>query len=324
MTNKKGLILNLVLILLIIFIIIFGIYYLYLNIPGNPENLNFSVSNTRVIIKNQTFAEVSQFYPNMKFNHNSISYNIDYGCSNKKRQRMISAFNDLASKINLIRFYEISGNSDIEISCSAEKKESIDKTHFIAGEGGAKEIVQTGRYNIITNGTVLLYKETNTQSCDWANVELHELIHVFGFGHSENSDSLMYPYLENCDQKLDEEIIKELIRLYSEENLPDLYFDNKIAVKKGRYLDFNLTIKNSGSINSEKTNFNVLEDGKLVKSFELDQINYGAGIVIEIKNLKLTSRNPKEIKFIIDEKNLIKEIDEDNNIAIVSLASQIS
>lgn len=321
MINKRGLFFNLILILLIILIIIFGTYYLYLNIPGNPENLNFSASKPLIIIKNQTFAEVSQFYPNMKFNHNSISYSIDSDCSNKKRQRMISAFDDLTSKVKLINFYEVFDNPDIEISCSAEEKESIDKTHFIAGEGGAKEIIQTERYNIITNGMVLLYKEKNTQDCNWANVELHELIHVFGFGHSENPDSLMYPYLENCDQKLDDSIIKELIRLYSEENLADLYFGNKSAVKKGRYLDFNLTIKNSGSVNSEETNFSVLEDGKLVKIFDLGQIDYGTGVIVEIKNLRLISRTPKEIRFIIDKENLIKEIDEENNVAVVSFIS---
>jgi hypothetical protein len=233
---------------------------------------------------------------------------------------MISAFNNLSSKVNIISFYEVLNNPDIEVSCSENKKESIDERHFIAGEGGAKEIVQTGRYNIINNGTVLLYKEIKIQECDWANVELHELIHVFGFGHSNNSNSLMYPYLENCNQKLDESIIKELIRLYSEENLADLHFSGKSAVKKGRYLDFNLSIKNSGSITSEKTSFKVLEEGKLVKEFDLDQISYGGGIVVEIKNLKLNSRNPKEIKFIIDKENLIKEIDEENNVAVVSFA----
>jgi len=319
MKNKKGWIFNLILILLIILIIVSGAYYLYLNIPGAPENLNFSVSAPPIIAKNQTFAAISQFYPNMKFNHNSISYKMDSACTDEKRQRMISAFDDLALKVNFISFYEVISNPDIEISCSENKKESINEDYFIAGEGGAKEIIQTTRYSVITNGTVLLYKETNIQKCDWANVELHELIHVFGFGHSDNLNSLMYPYIENCDQKLDDSIIKELIRLYSEENLADLYFDNTSAVKKGRYLDFNLTIKNSGSINSEKTLFSVLEDGEVVEDFDLDQINYGAGIAVEIKNLKLISRNPKEIKFVIDRDNLIKEIDKENNIAVISL-----
>jgi archaellum component FlaF (FlaF/FlaG flagellin family) len=317
MIEKKGWVLNLALFLIIILVILVGIYFLYLNIPGKPENLNPVIVDVPEL-KNQTFNNVIQFFPNMKFNHNSISYKIDSDCSGVKRSRMIMAFNDLESKIGLISFKEVVNEGDIEVSCSEEQKESIEKNYFIAGEGGAKEVIQTGRYNIIANGTVLLYKENGRKECDWSNVELHELVHVFGFGHSTNPDSLMYPYLEDCNQELDESIINELRRLYSEENLVDLYFDDVNVVKKGKYLDFNLTIKNSGSINSESSEFSVLEEGKVVEDFDLEKINYGAGIIIEIKNLRLRSRNPDEIRFIIDRKDLIKEIDEENNVALVS------
>ncbi|MFA7708075.1 MAG: CARDB domain-containing protein [Candidatus Pacearchaeota archaeon] len=318
MINKRGWVFNLILIILIILLASFGGYYIYQNTPGNPENLSFSVENNSVNTESLNLTGVSQFYPNMKFNHKLISYSIDSACSEKKRQRMISAFNELSSKVTSISFYETEENPDIEISCSEEKKESVDEDFFIAGEGGAKEIVQTERYNIITNGTVLLYKEIKSEECEWSNVELHELIHVFGFGHSNNSNSLMYPYLEDCDQRLDDSIINELIRIYSEENLAELYFYQLSAVKKGRYLDFNLTIKNSGAINSGNTTISVLNDGELVEDFGLNEITFGAGISIEIKNLKLTSRDPKEIRFIIDRENLVKEVDEANNLAIVS------
>ena len=39
---------------------------------------------------------------------------------------------------------------------------------------------------------------------------------------------------------------------------------------------------------------------------------------VEIQNLKLIHKNPKEIQFVIDKDNLIKEIDEENNIAKTS------
>ena len=318
MMNKKGWVLNVILFLIILLVVIIGIYFLYINLPGEPENLNLVIIDIPEL-KNQTFSEVIQFFPNMKFNHNTISYEIDPICSPNERSRMIEAFNDLALKIGSISFKEIISGADIEISCSKDQKEGPNKDYFIAGEGGAKEIIQTGRYNVIANGTVLLYKENGGQECDWANVELHELIHVFGFGHSDNPDSLMYPYLENCNQELDDSIIQELRRLYAEENLADLFFGEVNAVKKGRYLDFNLTIKNSGLVNSEKTQFSVLDDGVIAENFDLDEINYGAGIIIEIKNLKLKSRNPDEIRFVIDREELVDEIDEDNNIALVFL-----
>ena len=257
----------------------------------------------------------------MKFNHNSISYEIDLACSGEERGRMISAFDDLASKVGLISFNEVLSDADIDVSCSGGEKESLDKEHFIAGEGGAKEIIQTERYNIISDGIVILHNGLkNSLECDWSNVELHELIHVFGFQHSEDPKSLMYPYLEDCDQRLDDSIINELKRLYSETNLADLYFDKVSAVKKGRYLDFNLTIKNSGTINSEATQFSILDNGNLVESFDLGEISYGAGISVEIKNLKLGSRNPDEIRFVIDREDIVDEYDSENNVATVNLS----
>jgi hypothetical protein len=321
-TDKSFPKLNIFLITLLIFFVIlfFGFYFLYQNLPGEPVNLNPIVVKAPVL-ENQTYLEVKQFYPNMKFNHKQISYHIDSLCDDEKRGRMAEAFDELALNVGLIGFYEVSSAGDIEISCSGEEKPSAGE-YFIAGEGGAKEIIQTDRYNIINEGVVILHGNPHSfLECDWANVELHELVHVFGFDHSENPKSLMYRYLEDCNQRLDDSIINELKRLYSEENLADLYFDDVIAVKKRRYIDFNLTVRNSGSINVERANFSVFDDGELIGSFDLEdkegEIKYGAGIIVSIENLKLKSSNPKEIKFVIDYENLIKEIDEENNVAAI-------
>jgi subtilase family serine protease len=123
----------------------------------------------------------------------------------------------------------------------------------------------------------------------------------------------MYPLIESCEQKLDRSIINELNRLYSQKNLPDLYFENLDATKKGRYLDFNLTMKNSGTIDSESFILTILDDNKIIEERNFDGIKYGEGINFYATNLKLNNLNSKEIKFIIDKKNKINELDESNN-----------
>ena len=329
MINKSSANTNKILwILLIFFILLFGAlsvgYVLYQNLPGAPITLEPVVIKAPVI-ENQTFEDVKQFYSNMKFNHNQISYNIDSLCSDEKKQRMIEAFDSLSRLVGNIIFYRVSNMTeevDIEISCSEQEK-FTEEEYFIAGEGGAKEIVSTGRYNIISSGMVLLHDSfKRVLECDWANVELHELIHVFGFGHSENPDSLMYSILENCDQKLDEAIIEELKRLYSEENLPDLYFESVSAVKRRRRLDFNLTVRNLGAIDAENVEFSVLDEGEIVSTFDLKdkdgKIKYGAGIIISVTDLPLKHVNPDEISFIIDYENSIEEIDKENNVAKIT------
>ena len=179
-------------------------YYLYMNLPGKSENLNVDIENsTKEIsgnekiqgIENKTLEKVGQFYPKMKFNHNSVSYEIDPACTLNQKERVIGAFDMVSEEVNLISFYEAASNADIEVSCSKDDKSISEKDYFIAGEGGAKEIIQTERYNVITQGVILLYGEKKGVQCDWPNVELHELLHVFGFGHSSDKDSLMYLYL---------------------------------------------------------------------------------------------------------------------------------
>lgn len=317
-------ILFMIFIFLCIFLISYFSYVLYLNVPRQAQNLNVVMDNlSEIKIQgNVSLSEVKQFHQNMKFNHNTISYSIDSNCLESKKQRMIAALDYLSGQVSFIRFKETSDNADIEITCSEIERSTVDsdssKDFFIAGEGGAKEIIQTGKYNVITSGAISLYKSPHGAiECDFPNVEIHELIHVFGFDHSSDKNSLMNPLLNSCDQVLDPSIINELKRLYSEQNLADLYFENVTAVKKGRYLDFNVTIKNSGTINAKNINFFVFDDGELIEEKQIDEISFGAGMVFRVENLKMSHLDPKEIKFVIDKDNLINELDKKNNMVIV-------
>lgn len=307
-------ILNIFIVLLIVFVLLIGAYFLYQNIPGEPKSINMISEPLKLEVGNLSY-EVKQFHPNMKFNHNSISYNIDSGCDNDKKKRMLEAFSELKENVKVINFHSVSERADIEVSCS-EYTYQKEKDFFIAGEGGAKEIIQTGKYNVITNGVILLHGNPHGfYKCEWPNIELHELLHVFGFDHSKDEYSLMYPYLESCDQKLDKSIVNDLKKLYSKENLADLYFEEVTAVKKGRYLDFNISIKNLGVVSAENTMLDVFDDDKKVGNFELKNISFGAGVNFYVVNFKLKSRSSKNIKLVIDADNLIKEIDENNNAA---------
>ncbi len=309
----------LMVIVIVILVLLFLGYLVYLDYPSNPQALEVSIGNQTTGLPNSSL----QFFPNMKFNHNDLSYFIEGGCNQEKTERMIEAFNDLSNRVPLIQFHQASSNPDITVSCSVgEVNVDSDKHYFVAGEGGAKEVIQTKKYNIVTEGVILLYDgQTKLTKCNWSNVELHELLHVFGFDHNNNKNSLMYPYLTFCDQKVDDSIIDELNRLYSEKDLPDLYFENVSVVKKGRYLDFNISVKNEGLIKANDVKFSVLDDGELVETRDLDNIDFGAGILVKIQNFKMIHKDPTDIKFVIDYDNNIEELDETNNVADIKLDS---
>jgi hypothetical protein len=300
----------------LIMMIAFLFYYIYFNLPGKPESLNVDLKKEPPAEHQAPEGEVKQFFPNMKFNHNDISYWIDSNCNENKVNRVKQAFTILSEKVPALRFIEVASKPDIEVSCSYSSKYLEKEEFFIAGEGGAKAVIPTEQFHIITEGIILLHKNPhNFKECEWPNIELHELIHVFGFNHSEDSNSLMYPFVESCEQELDSYIIERLNELYQMENLPDLYFEEVSASKRGVYLDFNITVKNAGLDTAYNASLSVLDEGMLVKTHELENITYGAGVVIEIENLKLHNRNSKEIQFVIDAFDNIHEIDKSNNIA---------
>ena len=313
-----GKIVYIIVIIIFMALIALLVYYIYLNLPRDPQQLEVS---TKPTVQPIITSNVNQFYPNMKFNHNKITYFIDQNCDKNKKVRLENALDELSIKVPIINFFPSEIDPDIEITCSEDNRINIDKKHFVAGEGGAKEIIQTGRYNIITEGIILLYENTKVKSkdCQYPNVELHELLHVFGFDHSQDKRSIMYSLIESCDQILDQSIIDRLKELYAEENLPDLYFDQIKVVKRGRYIDFDLTIKNSGSLNSKDVTLTILDGISIIEQRNLGSFDFGAGVTLTTTNLRLRNLNPDQINFILDKENKIVELDEDNNVASVKL-----
>jgi hypothetical protein len=315
MKNRKGQILLYFVLIILVMILVFLLYILWQYLPSESQTSEVFLPEVGFETGNLSY-KVSQFYPNMKFNHNEISYNIEDACSEEKTGRMKEAFMLLQEQVGIISFYETDQEPDIRVMCSKEVESVTGRNFFVAGEGGAEQIIQTKKYNVITKGIVLLFDEPhNAISCSWPNVELHELMHVFGFEHSEDRKSLMYPYLESCEQKLDEEIINDLKTLYSQPNLPDLYFENVRAVKHGKYLDFNATIKNAGVVDAENIVLSVHDDDKEGDRFPLEDIGFGAGVTFSVSNSQLTSRYSEVVELRLDDKNRIEELDEENNIA---------
>lgn len=316
MKNKKAGVFSVIILILVLIALVFASYFLYLNWPsGEPEY--FSIINKKTLdaeYMNIEYGETKQFYPNMRFNHNKISYFIDPSCSSERGERMKEAFLTVQDKTTISFYSTLEENADILVGCSKEYKEQ-EENIFIAGEGGPTKIINTSVYYVILKGKVLLYKESE---CSFPVVELHELLHVFGFDHSDNPKNVMYAF-SSCDQEITQDIINTLNSLYNINALPDLSISEINASKKARYLDFDITIKNLGLTNSKNTILSVLAENKEIDSFSIKDLEFGAGSILSVKNLKLPSRNTKTIEFVIDRENEIKELREENNEITISV-----
>jgi len=309
-------IINLILIsLLIISAVALG-FLLYASFFG--ESTPFIVLNkgNKPIVGNisgeENYPEGIMFYENLRFSEKQISYNIDSSCGEKKSNDAKIAF-EILTENTILSFYEISGKEEILVSCD-ENIPKIDKTHFVAGEGGPTYIVNATNFNIIKNSTILVYDD---DSCNKPIVTIHEILHAIGFKHSSYKNSIMYP-IANCNQQITPEIIEKINLLYSIPALPDLTLEEIEAEKKGLFLNFKTSIVNAGLQTSSPTSLKIYSGEKEVVDYNIDKLEPGKGIFISGKNVKLLSSS-EQLKFIIDENNLIKEIDENNNEVILAL-----
>lgn len=315
-----------------------SLYLLYENLPfgeeqrlvvKNPqdniseENGKKAASNGSEELLSYSANERMQFYPDMRFSRLPILYLISNECTEEKVEQIQRAMEIISSETGIlfvqsgynIAFADSSGNY-IDIMCSDIKdKEIRSKEYYVAGEGGPREIVNTSLFNVIIKGEILLLRESQ---CPDPIVSMHEILHALGFGHSSNQLSIMYN-ISDCRQKLTKDITDELKRLYSIESLPDLYFKDINATKAGRHLSFDVEIKNRGLISSENTTLSIYVADEKIESFDIDLIEIGAGIMLKVSNLRLPARNTNEIRFVIDAGNKIRELSEENNIAILSV-----
>jgi len=285
---------------LIFFLIVVGLLIFYWFIPigeirfnSGPSHSNFSVGNSSEM----------QFYPNMRFPNKIISYKI-YECGLKKENDMQDAFEIISEKTSLV-FNEIENEEEISVTCSEKVK--MDEGLFIAGEGGPTKIIQTNLFNVILKGKILLIRDS---SCSTPNIAIHELLHVLGFEHSENSNNIMY-YTSKCGQTIGDDIIDLINELYKTQSYPDLTFTNVSANVRGTYLDSEINVKNNGLAVSESAEILIYADDKLIKTLELKSIDIGARLKMDLKNAWMSKRNPDKLKFVINSD--FSEIDKLNN-----------
>ena len=279
----------------------FLLYQVYLNIPTNPISEEFSGETPK-----QALSTSSQFYPNMRFKDSKISYKIESLCDDKRKSDVLQAMSILEEK-TLLEFYP-SSNPEIIILCSELPPEPEIKNHFVAGEGGPTEIVNTTVYSVILAGKISLFR---SETCKTPQIALHEMLHVLGFDHNNNPSSILYP-TTSCKQELDRYIIEDINRLYQTKSAPDLSIEKVSAVKSGRYLNFNITTANFGLQDANSVVLTVIADNQEVKEFELNKIEVGTKKILTVENIQIP-RSATKIIFFADKANKIEEISEENN-----------
>ena len=298
-----------IILVLLIGALAYGSYLLWSYVPSEPIELEpFSVNFTGEIVSNGT-----QFYPNLRYKYGNISYSIADICNEKSRKNAEGAFGIL-SESTILEFYESSKDPQIKILCSDVQPEPEQVGYFVAGEGGPEEIIDNKQYHVILSGKVSLFR---VEKCPRPQIALHEILHAFGFDHNNNSRSILYP-LSACNQIVDEYIIEEINRLYSIPSEPDLAIENLTVKKRGRYIDFQITVANIGLEDSVNSTLIVSSDKDGIKNFSLGPTKVGTRQILTVENL-ISPRNIEKIVFDVEPIQGEKELSKENNMVEFSL-----
>jgi hypothetical protein len=282
--------------------------------PITPFQQNNTPNQERVYpLSNADYPEGLLFYPNMRFPDKTISYSISSECTAENAENARKGFS-LLQEQTILSFSEETLNGRIKVSCSPEAKKIQESEYFIAGEGGPTNIINTTKYYVILNGTILLYGQ---DKCERPIVSIHETLHVLGFKHSTNKASIMYNFSE-CDQEIDPQIISQISLFYKDPSVPDIQIDKVNATKKGQYLNFEIEITNIGLLPSPATQLLIYANDKQVSDYQLNSIEIGEGERLIVENLKIPISTEK-ISFIIDPQNTSPELERENNAATLLL-----
>ncbi|MEM3074959.1 MAG: CARDB domain-containing protein [Candidatus Pacearchaeota archaeon] len=294
--------------LFLVFIVLFISAFIFYEFFPREEKLFVGVeeNNTGIIGENVTedFPDGALFYPNLRFPQRIISFHIEENC-NENRANLIRKAFEILDNETILNFIEME-KGNIEVTCG--EKETPQEEYFIAGEGGPISIINASNYYVITNGTVLLYRDNK---CPIPIVGIHEILHVLGFKHSLNKKSIMYE-ISDCNQKITKEIVDIINNNYKTETLPDLIIKKASAVKYGNRLYFEVEVFNAGLSSAINSTVGIFADGKELAKYDVESLDIGSGRVIIVSNLR-SSGEIKEILFFADILNQVYEIDEGNN-----------
>ena len=174
-------------------------------------------------------------------------------CGDYEIRQIYRAFEKLEEATGeVVRFEEVDQDPNLELSCEFikdcySKKIDIRKEEGIIYESeeicphaaGTAQITKLEGFKIKKAEVTLIgldgFSETAGNgasgfyigSCGHTTVEVHEILHTFGFGHTDNPESVMYHQTElvpytiqqegaclGSDKKIDQQIIDDLLFVY--------------------------------------------------------------------------------------------------------------
>ena len=250
--NKKIIFASAIILIFLIFFLVYLIKETSYPLSGEVfiENISF---NTEDQLTN------NQYLEKLHWTHMPITYKIvnKKECGKYEERMIWRGFNEIQDATGgVVAFEEVNDSADIDVSCSFIEdcyEHHIDiedvseyyywKTKYetiCAYDKGYSQITEYEGNKILKAEIEIIglagFAETDNKGmsgfsigdCGYPDTEIHEILHTFGYEHSDNPYSIMYPssesvgykirYNDECEysiKSIDKEIIDDLIKTYS-------------------------------------------------------------------------------------------------------------
>jgi len=164
--------------------------------------------------------ELNQLYPvYLKWENTPVTYSFEneQDCGSIESQRIRNAFEIIQENTEgKIKFKEGS-NTDITIVCHRSNQIQT------LSDDGSQYITATATpytdNSKITSGEIHFYntgdKKISSNCATFPDVEIHEILHLFGMEHVNERYSIMNVHQLYCPTKINKEIIDKLLVIYS-------------------------------------------------------------------------------------------------------------
>lgn len=147
---------------------------------------------------------------------NGITYSFETGEYEKVQLRQLKRLQER----NMERAFDIieneTGINFIKVESDGKIKVYFPEENY--GNNGSSEDVYTlgeaqslSSEDLNIKGNIWIYlSEAGFGACDYPSVQIHEVLHLFGYDHIKNESSIMYKYKSCNVRSIDKEIIEEL------------------------------------------------------------------------------------------------------------------
>lgn len=181
------------------------------------------------------FSNISELH----WDHMPLTYSIDSNCIERLEELMILSMEKINNETSgYVQFQEERINPDISFHC----KDSIyDKSgeYSLADASSTNDPYNT---NIITHVDINIYGQGAICGTGYPALEVHELLHGFGFNHNPLTKSIMSPYSSGSSRsckisKMDNAYSSCLMYIYSNSVVGDCYESKLNSISSGSEYD---------------------------------------------------------------------------------------